>query len=608
MAIKMKNSENEEPKVYGNENFGIPDDCTKKQKFSTIKLIFYICAVTAICITGYKYYTDAMDIILPEITYDKTSQPLIYHTSNGITVKTQKGNIYNVDTSNSVVVSSMKPASKGKSLYFLAANKENPEVFDLVMYSSGNNTTTVIDSEVTDFKTTPDGRYIAYKKGAVLYLSNMESTRLIHGDVSEYYLSANNQVLTFFTSDGSTMYTCNTSEDESPVLINQEITKIVSPKDEYATVYYIKNSSLYSQTYNGLQKLISEDVSDAIMLGDTVYYTKQEEYERKLTDFFADELKEQDELALPPDGNDFISETKDLSFFDEQAFAEAVTAYNSKLLRDEIRSHFEENPVLFSGYSLYVATDENPVLVDTYLVSPNLALNSCNSMIAYKKYDSRISERPNIADITSLDEAVALRDELSTTGLDDDMFLLREGKKPFFAIELSPSMQIEISPDEKYLYCIESDTENQKGILAKYEIGQSALKNRKEIMSDATDFALDGNDSSVVMVFCGDSLSMYYDETLTHLSDASCRDFFFVDGTLFYYDEYDKTANSGNLMSIRNGKISLVDSNVSSFRVRRYNNITYIKDVDPQTGTGTLYAKDGSKIKRIDSGVGAIVN
>ena len=46
MAIKLKNTENEEPKVYGNENFGIPEDCTKKQKFSTVKLVFYIFAVT----------------------------------------------------------------------------------------------------------------------------------------------------------------------------------------------------------------------------------------------------------------------------------------------------------------------------------------------------------------------------------------------------------------------------------------------------------------------------------------------------------------------------------------------------------------------------------
>ncbi len=605
MAIKLKSAENEEPKVYGNENFGIPDDCTKKQKFSTVKLVFYICAVMAICITGYKYYTDAMDLILPEITYDKTSQPLIYHTTDGLTVKTQTGNIYNVDDA-TALPSSIKPVSKGKIMYFLANGSETPDSFDLVMYNSENNLSTTIDIGVTDFKASSDGRYIAYKKRAQLFLSDLDSSRLIHSNVSEYFLSTNNQVITFFSADGTAMYTCSTASDGIPVLINMNIQKLISPKSEYANIYYIKNNSLYSQKYNGAHTLISENVIDAIMLGDTVYYTIQEEYERKLTDFFADDLKESDQLMTPPDGNDYISETKDLSFFDEQAFAEAIQNYDQKLLRDEIRTYFSENPILFSGYSLYVATNKNPLLVDTYLVSPYLALNSCKSMIAYKKYDSKISERPNIANITSLDEAITLRDEMSLAELDEDMYLLREGKSPFFALELSPSMQIEISPDEKYLYCIE--TENENSILTKYEIGQSALKNRTEIMPGATDFALDGTDSSAVMVFCGDSLSIYYDEALTHLSDSSCHEFFFVDGTLFYYDEYDTSSNSGKLMCIRNGKISLVDSNVSSFRVRRYNNVSYIKDVNPQTATGVLCIKDGNKVKRIDSAVRAIVN
>lgn len=608
MAIKLKNTENEEPKVYGNENFGIPEDCTKKQKFSTVKLVFYIFAVMAICITGYKYYTDAMDRLLPDITYDKTSQPLIYHTPDGITVKTQKGNVYNLDTNSRAVVSTIKPASKGTILYFLSQNEENSEIFDLVMYNSDNDTSTVIDTEVTDFKTNPDGRYVAYRKGTELFLSNLEDTRLIHKSVSEYYLSTNNQVVTFFTQGSTTMYTCSTSADEKPVIVNFDITKLVSQKNEYANIYYIKNGSLYSQTYNGVQKLISENVVDAIMLGNTVYYTAQDEYKRKLTDFFTDDLKESDEFMMPPDGNDFISETKDLSFFDEQAFAEAITAYNDKLLRDEIRKYCDDNPILFGGYSLYVVADEKPVLVDTYLMSPTLVLNSCQSMIAYKKYDSQIPERQNLTDVESLADATGLLDELSKIEMDEDMFLLREGKKPFFALELSPSMQIEISLDEKYLYCIESDSENGSGTLTKYEIGQSSLKNRTEIMPEATDFALDGSDSSAVMVFCGDALSMYYDEKLTHLSDSSCRDFFFVDSTLFYYDKYDKTTNSGNLMSTRNNKISLVDTNVSSFRVRRYNNISYIKDLDAHTGTGTLCTKDGNKIKRIDSGIKAIIN
>jgi len=610
MAIKLKNHETEEPKVYGNENFGIPDDCTKKQKFSTIKLVFYIFAVAAICITGYKYYSDALDKYLPEITYDKTSQPLIYHTSDGITVKTQRGIVYDIEApyQDSIVTSSAKSASQGKSLFFLSKNDAVPDSCDLLMYTTDGDSTVVLDTGVTDFKINPDGRYVAYRKGTELYVSDTENTRLIHRDVSEYFLSENNQVITFFSSNDSAMYTCNTSADETPVLVNMNITKLVSPKNEYSEIYFIKNNALYSIKYDGTQKLISENVTDAIMFGNTVYYTVQEEYERKLTDFFIDELKSTDELLTEPDGNDFISESRDLSFFDEQAFAEATELYNSKLLRDEIRTHFEENPSFFYGYSLYCINNERTILTDTHLVSPYLRLNSCQSILTYKKYDTEITDRINLLDITSLEEATEHRDNLLNIPPDEDMYMLREGKKPFFALELPLSGQIEISLDGKYLYCIENNENSETGTLAKYEIGSSTLKNRTEIQVGATDFALDGSDSDAVMVFNGNSLSFYTNNTLTHLSDSSCHEFFYVDNTLFYYDQYDYTTNSGNLLYIRNGEITPIDTNVRSFKVRRYNNISYIKDFDEQTGTGVLYEMDGSKIKRVDSYVGSIVN
>ena len=90
MAIKLKTHDDEEAKVYGNENFGIPKDYTKKQRFSALKLAFYVIAVVAICVTGYRYYNDALDRFLPEITFDRTNQPLVYNTmEDGIMLKTQ---------------------------------------------------------------------------------------------------------------------------------------------------------------------------------------------------------------------------------------------------------------------------------------------------------------------------------------------------------------------------------------------------------------------------------------------------------------------------------------------------------------------------------------
>ena len=123
-----------------------------------------------------------------------------------------------------------------------------------------------------------------------------------------------------------------------------------------------------------------------------------------------------------------------------------------------------------------------------------------------------------------------------------------------------------------------------------------------------TDFALDGSDSLAVIIFYNNEISIFYEHDLIELSKTSHRDFFFVDGTLYYYDEYDYAKQSGTLCSVRNGKITVVDTNVHEFKVRKYNAVSYIKNYNPERNLGTLYIKEGKTIKRQASYVRGIIN
>ena len=611
MAIKLKTDENKEPEVYGNENFGIPKDCTKKQKFSKLKLVFYLITVAAICITGYKYYTGTVDELLPEITYDKTRQPLIYHTSSGITLKTKGGTSYDIGdciaSDGGDVTSYVKPTSKGKTVFFLSKNPKYTEGFDLYIYSVNNDSATVIDKNVTDFKASSNGKLVVYKKGDKLYVSNLHSKRLIANDVGDYYTGSNNQVVTYFLTDGTTMYTCGTSQNDSPVLVDTNITKVISPKSDYADIYYIKDSHLYLKKYGSEKILLYSYVADAIIVDDSVYFTTEETYERPLSDFFTDDVYTTDAELTYPDGADFITEANGLSFFDEGGFAEAISLYEAKLVRDNIREYFKEYAPQSSGYSLYCYRQGESERVDTNLATPYLSYNSNKNILAYKRYDSRLSEL-FLSEITSVEEAAELARQLLGDTPDTDVYLVKEGKKPFFALEESFIIQLEISLDSKYLYCIESTDGKSAGQLTRYEIGSASLKNRKVIADMATDFALDGSDSDTVMVFCNNSLSLYCDGKLKQLSSSSCHDFFYVDDTLYFFDEYDHNTKSGTLKSIRKGNITVVDTNVFSFKVRKYNNVSYIKNYNPDLGTGTLYIKNGNSVKQQDTHVGAIIN
>lgn len=609
MAIKLKTRDDEEAKVYGNENFGIPKDYTKKQRFNALKLAFYLIAVVAICITGYKYYSDAVDRFLPEITYDRTNQPLIYSTTKeGIILKTQNGKSYDVGefSDNGELSSSVTSASMGKSVFFLD-REENGEQ-RLCYYNLSTDEVVTIDSGVSDFKVDYSGKFVVYRKEDVLFFSDTEEKHSVSEDVSEYYLTNNNQAIVLFKDDGTSMYTCLTQKGSTPVLVDNKITKVVSEKNTNAGIYYIKDSKLYLKEQNTPRKLIGDEIIDAIMLGNSVYYTTKETYERRLGEFFVDDVLKSDELLTTPDGADYIKEVDGLSFFDEEAFIEADELYSKKLVRDEIREYFKNTPKEIEGYSLYMYSEGDESRVDINLVEPTLSYNSCKNILLYKKYDTVSLDKKNLSEVESIEDALLFSDELLTQRPDEDMYLVKERKRPYLAFEEIPTMQTEISLDGKYIYCIENGSDEAGKILTKYEIGSSSLKGRTVVTENVTDFFLDGSDSSAVIVFCDEKMGLFYEDKFTQLSEKSYREFFFVDGTLFFYDEYDYAKQSGKLCSFRYGKVTVIDTNVHSFRVRKYNAVSYIKNYNPKNGAGTLYIKEGKNIKRQSGHVTAIIN
>jgi len=616
VALKFKRSKKEnEPQIYGNENFGIPKDCYKKQKFSTIKLVLYITAVVAICVVGYGYYQKTVDRFLPEITFDKTREPIVYKKLSTITVEIPDGDKYNLGINSNIEYDNeskyIKTVNSGKSIFFLAQNPDDNIGFDLLVYNlSGDKNSdgiTLIDKNVTDFKVNSDGKHVVYKKGSSLYFSDLTDTHMISEDVCDYTLSKNNQVVVFFKDDGRTMYTCGTAEDQIPVLVDHEITSVISPELNASTIYYLKNNTLYEKKYESISNIVAEDVIDAIMLGDSLYFTKEESYEIPFTDIFSDEYADSDQEMNFPKKSDYTSQVGGKKTFDEEAFREATLEYEKMLTRDEIRYYFEINPVTFTGNSLYTFENDQLKLVDTYLKNPNLKYNSNKNILLYQRYDTAI-EKVDLTDIESIDEAITSSSEVLAKPMEIHTSLLKKGKAPFTAFHKPPVNQLEVSLDGKYIYCIENLNKSDFKALYRYEIGSSSLKNKVKISSDVTDFAVDGSDSSAVMVFDGNSLSFFYNNQLTHLSDTSCRDFFFVDETLFFYDEYDHSTKTGTLKSIRNGKISHIDYGVRTFDVRNYDTVAYVKHFKPELGAGTLYIKSGKINKRYDMHVSVIIN
>ena len=204
--LKKRGAEmSENTKEHGNESFGIPKDYTQKQRFSALKLFVYIFIVVIVCIGGYKGYRAAIHHFLPTVTFDKTQQPIIYQRINDITLKTAKGDSFTAGSLHDT--DSVKPIQKGTAVFFISKDGELC-ASQLASDKETESETVVIDSGVSDFKTNSDGAFVAYRKQSQLFVSNLKVSRLLASDISEYYLSKNNQKVIFIKNDNS-IYTKN---------------------------------------------------------------------------------------------------------------------------------------------------------------------------------------------------------------------------------------------------------------------------------------------------------------------------------------------------------------------------------------------------------------
>ena len=593
----------EENKNFGNESFGIPKDYTKKQKFNLIKLIFYIVVVAVVCVVGYRGYKTATDHLLPTVTFDKTQQPLIYQRLSDITLKTVKNQSYTAGTVTGDIDSQVKIAQKGTTVFYIS--KDNNLCVSTLFDGQIMSEEIVLDSAVTDFKINPDGKFVVYRRGDMLCVSDLVSSKVIANSVEDYYLSKNNQKIIFYKSDKS-IYTCGTSRGETPVLIDTDVTKIVSDKSHYTVMYYIKDSILYKKEFDSPRMIMAENVIDAIMLGDFVYFTTEELYEKRFTEIFYDDTATKDAKLSYPDPDDFTYTQSGATLFDAEGYQEALTEYEHKIMRDAIRKNYTENPSTVNGYSLYLCERNTNRRVDTYLESPHLVYNTCRDAILYRRYDNDIY-RPKTSRLNSLAEANNYIISSLATQMDVDMYLLRKNKHPYQAFEEFPDGPVTISLDVRYIYCIENEKDGY-GELIRYDVTNKNLRGRKVIAKNISDYYVDGADSSTTIAFSGDRLGIFTDGKFTYLSDKSYREFFFVDGAFFYFDDYDYTLKTGTLKTFRNGKPSVVDTGVREFNVRNYNTVSYIKNYNPDMNVGNLYVKSGRVKKKEDICVAAIIN
>ncbi len=607
---KKLNEDSFEEQVFGNERYGIPSDCTKKQKMSGFKLTCYIVIVAVICTAVYSGFKTASSHLLPDMTFDKSDEPFLYVKNGSLTIKEDSAarsiSLKGTNGSNSEDIF----ITEDDQHIFYGADKKNG-AFSLYLGKLSEdgkteNETVLIDSEVTEFKAHPKGQFVVYLKGDRLYISDLYKPSVISVDVNEFYLSKNSQQIIYY-KDGGKMYACPVGDEIRPVMVDDGIEKLLSPKNEYADIYYIKNGRLYNKKNDTEKVLISENVSDAILLGKFLYFTRYEEVLHKLSDYVEDDLSAKDKAVDVPDRKSFI-ERDDFGrrVLDEESYEEAKKNYEEKLKRDKIRDHFVKNPPTKEEFVLYTVKNDEIRKVDGGLTDGTLKYYSSKDTIVYRR-EAEKDDKIKIDELLGVEDAIQKVKEVMEEAEPPSMYVLAKDKKPYLVEKDFPDGEIEISLDGKYIYATSGLTKKGKRTLTRYSLGARSLKNKTVLKDGVTDFEVDGADSSVVVVFDGNAIGICIGKEYTHLSDHSCNSFFYVDKTMFFYDGYDYEKKSGNLKFLRDGKVKTVDVNVYDFDVRNLKTVSYVKNYNSEQGTGDMYLKSGNKRRRVDSFVSDIL-
>ena len=594
--IKEKQTEEQmEKEAYGNERFGIPKDCTKKQKFSGVKLAFYMLVVASVCCLGYVGIRTLRDRYIPEMSFDKSAHPIVYVKGKNLIVRPHQAKegvvlagdlaLYAEDGGRVVSL-----AEKGKVIFF-AENRTSENTYDLYCCSQADlkknaEKKALIATQIENYQSDPEGKFVLYLKNGELYFWNKKQTYQISSEVTEYHLSRDGEYVVYY-EEGAKVYVRPLSQDAEPTLVDVDVEKVISEKKTYHEIYYLKQNALFFKELNEERVLLAEQVEDAFLLGDILYYIKQEPYTWALEEIFLDDRAEYDETIEKPTNTGLTVSDAEVE--------ENEKRYAEKVFRDSIRTYFTENPIVTERYHLYRVQGEESVLVDSGLFKSEVTFHSCNTTVLYEKFVGN-QDKMRISTVTSIEEAqkeVARVTENAEVG----MAVLTKDKAPYLAMEEVLKGRVEISLDGKYLYCLEDIGKDKKGVLVRYTIGAKELKGRTELCQVASDFTVDGADSSAVIVFDGNRMGICMDKKYTHLAENRGPDFFYVDKTLYFLDEYDPDTQTGKLMCFRNEKEKQIDSGVHSFDVRNLKTVVYIKNYSRELGFGELYQKEGSRTR-----------
>ncbi len=455
------------------------------------------------------------------------------------------------------------------------------------------------------FEVTPDNRAVYLQQpGGELYVNDGSKHKIASG-VSYFELSANGNKLVYTGLDGGIGFADLWRLSVIKITANATLLAV---SDDFSTIDYDENGSLYEHKIGGKKQRIASDISGFIarMGNGAVYYTKSQKRTILLADILNDDMKDSDSTIAPPDMADYQttqpagagSSTLHEVITDEDAYNAALKVYTEKLMRDEIRAAARTFAMDFSVDTLYVYQNGKETKVTDDFAYTLAA--SGHGLLVYKKAVLSPPETVNLSAIRNIDQLYALFSGFQKE--DGNIYAAVDGAETRMIAAEADSPATDNSfvylPEYGSLFYLDGyDTAASRGTLQVITVRGGRLSAPQVIDRDVCTYAADGRTGAVFyiknMQNGGGDLyrnGVKIDSAVSPLGMLLSKD----GHTLYYFKNAGQT--DGQLMTYAKGNTKRMASGVSEAALIN-DHLVYIEN------DGGLYLYAGSEPRLIDEGV-----
>lgn len=464
---------------------------------------------------------------------------------------------------------------------------------------------TLLAEQVFDYTLSNDGSVVAYltegENGYDLSVYNgvavaqvAEGLELVEGC---YTLSPDGNYVVYQLpqTDGSNSLCVYGIHDGQETVLTEEALETYTMAEESNTVYYVLQQSdgyaLYEYAYGNKPTMVAEGITYLEILpnGKDVLYCKTGEEKIPYSQILLDDVAQSD---------------ADLSANEE--------GYEQKQQRDKLRELMEEGEGM------------DPILQECYLWSAGEAVLLAKDVLSATGADS---EQPYVVCYT-LNTAEAEQVPLSQVTNEEEIVYyyymqLAQSAKPQVLLadatgntvllegeNVSATGVILCDNASKVAYFDVSLTDGTKTLMCA-DLTSSGLQNVVGVAENVETAAFLGHGKTLAYYYDYVSgigaLGVYQGRDAQLISENASGVYFAEDmEALYYIENADETTGNGDLLCFRNGKATVLDSNVFCLQYKNNGTLAYLKGYDYITGLGDLSYYNGKEAVAVDSGVTAL--